>query len=281
LKARWLERDGVQFAYELHGEGSCLLVLHGPGGDRAQASALVGFTNWRLLSIDLRAHGDTEPVGRPDAFSFSVFAADVVALLDRLNIADVVVVGVSMGAGVAIRLAVDHPHRVRGVACMRPAWMDSPLPTNLAPFIQIADLLRRVGPEAGLAAFRLSATYRRIEAVSAAAAASLSSQFLQRQAVERAIRLEKMPASVPFEDRQSLSLVRVPSLVVGCKRDPLHPLAIAREWATRLGVRPVMVTPKADDPTAHVAEVQAAVSAFLRRSFASPNTAAGYLTEST
>ena len=59
----------------------------------------------RLLTLDCRGHGATEPLGEEARLNFSAFADDVVALLDHLGIEQAIVGGISMGAGVALNLA--------------------------------------------------------------------------------------------------------------------------------------------------------------------------------
>lgn len=259
-----VNHGGIRFACETRGVGSDLILLHGLGGDRSQALDLVGDVDWRRLAIDLRAHGQTEPIGAADAFTFSGFAEDVLAILDDHGMEQVVVVGISMGAGVAARLALDHPSRVRALVAIRPAWLDQPFAENLEAFPEIAGLLRRLGPAAGLAAFRDSAVYSRIDATSKVAAESLCGQFAKPKAVERAVRLERMPGSVPFLDRAGLGKVRVRSLVIGCERDPLHPMSIAETWARTLGdSRLAIVASKTVSETRHSSEIRSELAGFL------------------
>jgi non-heme chloroperoxidase len=60
-----------------------------------------------------RGHGGT---GRPaQGYTPADFAGDAVAVLDALGIERAVVAGHSMGSQVALRLALDHPGRVRGL----------------------------------------------------------------------------------------------------------------------------------------------------------------------
>jgi pimeloyl-ACP methyl ester carboxylesterase len=67
----------------------------------------------RAIAATQRGHGDAE---RPaDGYAPRDFAADAVALLDSLEIERAVIVGHSMGAWIAERLAIDHPGRVLGV----------------------------------------------------------------------------------------------------------------------------------------------------------------------
>jgi pimeloyl-ACP methyl ester carboxylesterase len=67
----------------------------------------------RAIAVTQRGHGDAErPAG---GYAPSDLAADAVAVLDRLGIERAVVVGHSMGAWVAERVAIDHPDRVHGI----------------------------------------------------------------------------------------------------------------------------------------------------------------------
>ena len=261
---RWIERRAVRFACEVRGAGPTIVLLHGLGGGRGQAMDLAGELGWRRVAIDLRAHGETEPARPPGPLDFGTLADDVAVLLDALDVETAVIAGVSMGAGVAARLALEHPDRVDGLVCVRPAWLDQPAPENLDVFPQIADLLRREGP-GGLATFRRSAAHARIQARSGAAGMSFADQFLQPLAVERADRLDQMPSSVPFADIEDLERLRVPALVVGCELDPIHPRTFADAWAAHLrGAVLVDVTPKSEDPVAHQRDVVAAIGSFLR-----------------
>ena len=168
-----------------------------------------------------RAHGATGYIGPDDAFSFDGLADDVVALLDRLGVArPVVAAGVSMGAGIALNLALRYPDRVTALVMVRPAWLDQPLPPNLKAYPLIAELLRKHGPDEGLTRFERSGYYRDLRAESAAGAASLLGQFTAPYAVERAVRLDRMPRSAPMPGRRRVRQVRQPALVVGAPRDP-------------------------------------------------------------
>ena len=78
----------------------------------------------RVLAADLRGHGrSSAPAG---GYSAQSYAADLVALLDRLGIGEVVVVGHSLGGSVAAALAVEHPDRVRAMVVVEPAYGQEP-----------------------------------------------------------------------------------------------------------------------------------------------------------
>lgn len=263
------ERDGVRFAYERLGDGDPVVLLHGLGGDRAQALGLVPEGPWERWAIDLRGHGDTEPVGRADAFNFATFSEDLASFLRVMEIGVAVVAGVSLGAGVALRLALDYPDYVKALGLIRPAWIHVPLTEGQLVWPEIVDLLRAEGRERGLETFRDSATYAEVREVSEYAAASLCSQFADPRAVERVPRLDGLPRSTPYDDPSALSRILVPTLVVGASRDPQHPLEFANIWARALPrSRLVEVTSKAINPDAHNQEVRDAMERFLRELFA-------------
>ncbi|MDN5917915.1 MAG: alpha/beta hydrolase, partial [Pseudonocardia sp.] len=104
--------DGQHLAYLDDGEGPDVLVLlHGGGLDhRMWQSQLGAFPGWRVIAPDARGHGDSSTPSSPYRL-----VDDVVAILDALELVRVVVVGLSMGAGTAVDLAVERPDRVRGL----------------------------------------------------------------------------------------------------------------------------------------------------------------------
>ena len=52
-----------------------------------------------------------------------MFADDVLAFADLRGVERFVVGGISMGAAIALRIAVRHPERVSGLVLARPAWL--------------------------------------------------------------------------------------------------------------------------------------------------------------
>jgi pimeloyl-ACP methyl ester carboxylesterase len=213
-----------------------VVLLHGLGGRAQQPLAYVpDELELPVLAPDLRGHGRTRYIGPPDGFTFTTMADDVAALLDRLDIGGpLLLIGVSMGAGIAIRIAHDAPDRVLGILAIRPAWCHEASPPNLSAYPLIAALLRRDGPAMGLSAFAETSTYREILDSSPAAARSARDQFTSPYAVERAARLERMPRSVPYDHPSDLAVVTAATVVLGAAGDPVHPLAMAQEWAANL-----------------------------------------------
>jgi pimeloyl-ACP methyl ester carboxylesterase len=126
--------DGLAFHYLDEGAPRNLpfVFQHGLGGDVYQPAGVFSPPpGIQLLSLDCRGHGQTYPLGGAQKLSFSSFADDVATLMDRLRLGRAVVGGISMGAGVALNLALRHPKRMAGLVFSRPVWLDSPRPENL------------------------------------------------------------------------------------------------------------------------------------------------------
>jgi len=109
--------NGVNLAVEVSGRGPALLFIHGYPLDRSiwreQIEALEGF---RCIAPDLRGMGQSDA---PDlGYSMSVYAADLDALLNALDVEEVVLCGVSMGGYVALEFLRRWRSRVRGLVLM-------------------------------------------------------------------------------------------------------------------------------------------------------------------
>jgi pimeloyl-ACP methyl ester carboxylesterase len=116
MDRRWesetYERDSVRLSYIDHGSGPTILFLHGATVSKESWAAQLGHfcKDYRVVAPDLRGHGASEPGVEPH--TVEMYAADTVALLDRLAVNDAVVCGHSAGGFVAQQLALDRPERV-------------------------------------------------------------------------------------------------------------------------------------------------------------------------
>lgn len=85
-----------------------LVLLHGGAlNHRMWGLQLSAFPGRRVLAPDARGHGVTS-----DATAPYRLCDDVVALLDALEIDQAVLIGISMGGGTAVDVALEHPNRV-------------------------------------------------------------------------------------------------------------------------------------------------------------------------
>ena len=106
--------NGVTLAVQSEGSGPAVLFIHGYPFDhtiwRHQVANLAGF---HRIAPDLRGLGRSEA---PDlGYSMATYAADLIALLDHLQIKQVVLCGHSMGGYIAFELLRVARHRVRGL----------------------------------------------------------------------------------------------------------------------------------------------------------------------
>ena len=108
--------NGIDYYYEIHGDGEPLLVLHGGLGsiDLFGPSPALLAAGRQVIAVDLHGHGRTPLGDRP--ISLVDMGDDMAVLLERLGYARVDALGYSMGGGVALRLAVQHPELVRRLA---------------------------------------------------------------------------------------------------------------------------------------------------------------------
>lgn len=116
--------NGVEYYYETHGKGEPLVLLHGGlMSTDSFAPAMPAFTKARqVILIDLQGHGRTTLGNRP--IRCEAIADDIDALLAQLGLSQVDVLGYSFGGGVALRLAVQHPDRVRRLVLVSTVYGD-------------------------------------------------------------------------------------------------------------------------------------------------------------
>ncbi len=208
--------------------------------------------------------GQTHPLGDPERLSIATFADDLIAFLDRVSVNCAVIGGISLGSAVAVNVALRHEKRVLGLVLSRPAWIDGPLPANVHLYGLIARLIRESGPEAGLQRFLTTPVYRAMEGQSPDCARSLVGQFEQPRAAECVARLEKLPGDRPCHNRTDYGRIRMPTLVLGNRQDPIHPWSFAQTLADLIpGAELREITPKSVSLEAHAADVQRSIDTFL------------------
>lgn len=113
-KQGYLAVNGLQMYYEVHGTGEPLVLVHG-------AFSAIGTSfgaiipelakKRQVIGVELQAHGHTADIDRP--LSLEALADDVAAAIHALGFESADVFGYSMGAGVALRVAIQHPEVVR------------------------------------------------------------------------------------------------------------------------------------------------------------------------
>ncbi len=248
----FFEHDGIRFHFETLGEGPGIVFTHGLGGDLLQTRDLMrAVPGHRVLFWDCRGHGETEPVGSAEKFSFAQLAEDLRALLDHVGMEQAIVGGISMGAGISAAFAARRPERVRALVLVRPAWEDQPTPENLKWLPQVTRLLERAGPNGDMDHYRSLSEFDPFRNLSPELLEGLEGQLTKPKAYERRERLARMTRSCPITSWSEIETLSVPALVVGNEPDATHPIAMAEEWARRLPTARLAVIPPKSDMEAH------------------------------
>ncbi|MEE8311170.1 MAG: alpha/beta fold hydrolase [Candidatus Binatia bacterium] len=124
----------------IHGLAACADVWAGQAARLRSA--------YRTVRYDLRSHGRSEAIDAP--CTRSDLAADLVGLLDALEIPRAVLVGHSAGGVVAMQTAVDHPQRVTGLVLVGTASECND--TTAAWYAKTAETAREAGGESAMRA---------------------------------------------------------------------------------------------------------------------------------
>ncbi|WP_099823566.1 alpha/beta fold hydrolase [Oceaniglobus indicus] len=144
LTDRRITIEGRTVAYGDAGSGGPvpLVLLHGAGFDRADPTWRATFeafkTTRRVVAPDLPGHGDSEGFGVPH--DIARLGQWLIAFMDALGIERADLAGESMGGGIALWMALEHPARVRRLTLAGSYGM-----MDRMPFHRLADPVRRSG----------------------------------------------------------------------------------------------------------------------------------------
>ena len=264
MKRSTLARGGLRLSVAETGEGRAMVFQHGLCGDAAQpADVFPQGAGWRCVTLECRGHGLSD-VGALDDFALATFADDVASLIEARALAPVVVGGISMGAAIALRLAVKRPDLVAKLVLARPAWFDEAAPLNMLPNQCVGDLMTLFSPHRAQLMFEGSDLADELKRDAPANYETLSGLIYGRSYAVTGQLLARISVDGPGVTRAQIAAINVPTLVIGHGRDLIHPLAMARSLAAAIpGARFAEIAPKADDAGRHAQEFRAALAGFL------------------
>lgn len=208
--------NGLDLYYEVRGSGEPLILLHGGVagivmfGPNLQELA----RDHKVIAVELQGHGRTADIDRP--LRYEAMADDVAALMRLLDIRHADVMGLSLGGGGALQVAIRHPERVRKLVivsapCRRGGWY----PEVRAAFDQMDEATGEVMQQSPLAQLYPHVDWRR-----------LFGKIGELQRVEydwsAAVRAIEAPTMLVFADADSVSaahMVEFFGLLGGGQRD--------------------------------------------------------------
>ena len=235
--------DGVRIAYEVHGAGQpALILVHGWCCHRKHWSAALPalVRKHRVVAIDLAGHGESGS-DRSD-WTMDAFARDVAAVVEKLALDDVVLVGHSMGADVVTRCARLLGGRERALI-----WIDQ--------YGQLDRLMDEAAVDSRLATFRSG-----FEAATRAFVRPLFAVPIDPALVERAAReMSSVPETVALpcltatwnhgrEIPALLSELRIPVVAINASCEPGDAESLRRHGVELVTMRDVGHFPMLERP---------------------------------
>ena len=223
---------GQRLSYEVYGEGSRNFVLLPglllPSRMHEPLASDLADKGHRVITLDLLGHGSSDRPRDMWRYSMPIFAREVVALLDHLEIDEAVIGGTSRGANTTLETASLAPTRVRGMVVEMPvldnallacAIAFTPLMVSMtfgAPITAPAAALTRRVP-------RIFGHYPNVFLDVLSREPRTSSAVMQGLFFGR--------TAPPREERKTFL---APSLVLGHPRDAIHPFSDAKMLADEL-----------------------------------------------
>ncbi len=209
-----------------------LILVHGlllsQAMDRPLARDLAARGN-RVITVDLLGHGESDRPRDMWRYSIPLFAAQVLALMDHLELEQAAMMGTSLGANAALEVALEAPERLRGMVIEMPVLDNGLLGSALAftpilvaltfgePLMKLVARGARLVPRRALPHYG-NVVLDTVRQEPGPGAAVMQGIFFGRVAPHRT-------------ERRTL---QTPALVIGHRRDPVHPFSDAGALAEEL-----------------------------------------------
>ena len=212
--------NGIQLAYERHGKGTPLVLLHGYPLDHHLWDDVVPLLKdtFDLIIPDLRGFGGSTTVDSP--YTMDDLASDIVGLLDHLGIQKTAIAGHSMGGYVALAFARLYPERMSGLGLVSSQVLADPPDRKEGRYKSAAEVA-----EKGIGGV--------VETMTTKFTSDPRLQTFARQTMERQQPAAFIGALKAMAERTDstplLSMIRYPVVLVHGDADVLIPVDRARE----------------------------------------------------
>ncbi len=244
------------------GSGPTLVFQHGLTANSSQIERLLGpMEKLHIICADCPGHGASQlDSGRVP--SFENYANEIISLLGTRKIENVYLGGLSMGAGIALNIAVRFPSRVKALIFLRPAWLNTPFPQNLSILQTASTYLNHPN---GNVEFQKLESFLRLKAQLPGAANSLLGIFADHQQDCLEMVISSLVSDTPLEKMSELEKIDCPCLILGNDHDPLHPFSIAHELSLNIKNSELKkVTSRYVNDTLHGQEIRHHIMKFIK-----------------
>ena len=230
--------DDLRWEVRTRGAGVPLLLLHGfmgrGSGWGAHATALA--RQFRLVVVDLPGHGRAGIPLDPARASVERTADDLATILERAGCAPAHVLGYSLGARIALRLAVAHPTALRRLVLESPSAgpaTGAERSARRAADAERAARLERDGIAAFVDEWEREPVFASYAAIAPARATHLRSERLRNRPAGLAASLRGAGQGIMEPLHERLAGIRTPTLVIA---GALDPIGRARAEAVAAGI---------------------------------------------
>jgi 3-oxoadipate enol-lactonase len=220
----------VSLTAEVRGDGPALLLIHGfPLDHSLWAHQIATLKGWRRIAPDLRGCGDAQ--GPERGYSMATYADDLAHLLDRLQVKQAVIAGLSMGGYIAFEMLRRHRDRVAGLILVdtRP---DADTPEGRASREALMEVARKEGPGAvgeRMVPRLLGRTTQRTQPHLVPQVRQMAGRWSAPGIVGALTAMRDRSDSTPL-----LQTIDIPTLVVVGQEDEVTPPALARAMTSAI-----------------------------------------------
>ncbi len=205
--------------------GRPLILLHGlllsQEMHRQLAEDLAARGN-RVITLDLLGHGRSDRPRDMWRYSMASYGAEVVALMDHLEIPEAVVMGTSLGANAALEVAAHSPDRLRGLVIEMPV-LDNGLLGSALAFTPLLVALTFGEPVMKLLARATRAVPRRL----LPHYGNVMLDVVRQEPGPSGALMQGLFFGRVAPPRSERSTFTAPTLILGHGRDPVHPFSDA------------------------------------------------------
>jgi pimeloyl-ACP methyl ester carboxylesterase len=245
--------DGQRIAYTEYGGGPAAVTPSGRRGRTARSATAAGrpvilvhglllsqemhrplaqdlaALGNRVITVDLLGHGESDRPRDMWRYSMRFFAEQVVALMDHLELKQAVVMGTSLGANTALEIASAAPERLRGMVIEMPV-LDNALLASALTFTPILVALTFGEPIMKQVSRLTRAIPRRL----LPHYGNVALDTIRQEPGPGAALLQGLYFGRIAPHRTERRTFTAPALVIGHRRDPVHPFSDAGMLAEEL-----------------------------------------------